>query len=525
MHQYNESDAQVIDTLESEILFDEMNTDNTGFCDDLANLPSVRHHEEMEWKNVAVRGVSVSLEARLKQLTPDQHKVFQVIKSAFDGKQCPFHLFVSGGAGVGRSILIDVIVDYLRLFTSQCSGIDPVAVCAPTGVAAFNVKGKTVHSLFRLPVSHSRLNTQYQELPSRILAMARREFHNIHTIIIDEVSMVGYDMLEFIHKRLTVLKRNDALFGGINIIAVGDFFQLRPVRNRYAFENIDIWSYFKPYLLTQNMRQRTDSSYLALLSRIRTGIVTEANITTLQSRLITSYISQQTAHILHIFPTIKQVQQHNEAIQSTLPYECFTIHAKHIFSDHDLSPQEQVSHNHLPLDDRDAGGLLNILRLSINTRVMLLRNLNTHYGRVNGAIGTVRSIYEENGLYTVKVQFDGLHLPPSLIDINGSITIPYYKQEFLFEGRFIIRENLPLMPCWSSTIHKVQGLSLDQAVVYIGPDIFVHGQAYVALSRVRTLQGLHLLSLCPRKITADPKEIAEYLRLQYLTSAAPDYVP
>ena len=151
-------------------------------------------------------------------------------------KEFPFHIFVTGGEGVGKSYLIEVLVEWLILLTAPASAVQPVHVCAPTGVAAYNVKGKTIHSLFYLPVRHKSCALQYHELSGKTISEARKRFQHIHTVIIDEISMVGADSLEFIHKRLTVLKQNDAAFGGINIIAVGDFFQLRPTHETILFK-------------------------------------------------------------------------------------------------------------------------------------------------------------------------------------------------------------------------------------------------------------------------------------------------
>ena len=163
---------------------------------------------------------------------------------------------------------------------------------APTGVAAFNIGGLTIHRALNLPVEHGN-STTYRKLGAERLKELRQSWKYVNTIIIDEISMVSYKTMSFIHKRLTEIKGTDdteVLFGGLNVIAVGDFFQLPPVRDKFVFEDgrdyhqgsTHLWrDEFKLIELTQNMRQSGDTEYSKIINRVRIGSQTKADISVL----------------------------------------------------------------------------------------------------------------------------------------------------------------------------------------------------------------------------------------------------
>ena len=152
----------------------------------------------------------------------------------------------------------------------------------PTGVSSFNIGGTTAHRALCLPVEHNN-STRYTKLSAERLHELRILWKDVHTVVIDEISMVSYETFVFIHKRLTEIKGTDDTeihFGGLNIIAVGDFYQLPPVRDRFIFQNgkgytqgsTHLWrELFTVIELTANMRQRNDTCYSEILNRIRTG--------------------------------------------------------------------------------------------------------------------------------------------------------------------------------------------------------------------------------------------------------------
>lgn len=243
-------------------------------------------------------------------LTNDQKQVFAFIRKAMCKKE-KFHIFVTGGAGVGKSYLIEVLIQYFRLCTASFSGHNPVLVLAPTGVAAHNIKGQTIHSALKLPVQHGyRFNDT--QLSASVLKKLRIDLKNKHTIIIDEISMVSSNMLELIHNRLQTIHCCEEPFGGINMIVVGNFFQLRPVRGDFAFKHELLWHLFTPFFLRQNMRQCGDIEYAKLLNRIRIGQLTFNDVETLKSRIITQ--NNLNSNLLYIYSTRKQVENHNSLI-------------------------------------------------------------------------------------------------------------------------------------------------------------------------------------------------------------------
>ena len=182
----------------------------------------------------------------------------------------PFGMFITGGAGTGKSHVISVIKEHLE--RAHIGAGNACVLMVPTGVAAFNIGGLTIHRALNLPVEHGN-STTYRNLGAEKLKELRQSWKYVNTIIIDEISMVSYKTMSFIHKRLTEIKGTDdteVLFGGLNVIAVGDFFQLPPVRDKFVFEDgrgyhqgsTHVWTNeFKLIELTQNMRQRGDTEY------------------------------------------------------------------------------------------------------------------------------------------------------------------------------------------------------------------------------------------------------------------------
>ena len=208
------------------VLFDD--TDN--------NILSRRRMTDAEY-NSQVAGLNDSQREtfdHVVQYTRARHQYFMRERESLPE---PLHVFITGGAGTGKSHLIAVIKEHIE--RSHTGSQNACMLVAPTGVAAFNIGGLTIHYAFRLPVEHGNL-TRYTKLSAERLHQLRLLLKDVHTLIIDEISMVSYETLGLIHQQLTEIKgTNDTevYFGGLSIIAVGDFYQLPPVRDRFVFQN------------------------------------------------------------------------------------------------------------------------------------------------------------------------------------------------------------------------------------------------------------------------------------------------
>ncbi|XP_035665599.1 uncharacterized protein LOC118408848, partial [Branchiostoma floridae] len=308
------------------------------------------HDESLTW-NALTRNTMTDDEfyQALRNMSHDQQHVFNTIKAHFvelqrqapnesNFKPQPLRLFVTGGAGCGKSFLIKVINEYLIRISNHPT--TPVVLTAPTGVASYNIGGSTVHSALSLPVDHTRRGkTDYLPLSAEKLSQLRRKFNNVHTIIIDEISMISNDRLKHIHLRLSEIKDTTSdqhsYFGNLNIIAFGDFYQLKPVFGKFIFEDLQnqeeclthLWrSFFKPLFLTVNHRQNGDKEYTELLNRVRIGLPTNPDIALLSTRLKTKSEIQHSvfSSALHIFPTRKQAAQYNKEQLERLHFQTNT---------------------------------------------------------------------------------------------------------------------------------------------------------------------------------------------------------
>ena len=375
-----------------------------------------------------------SLEASCKnhidisQLNIEQKNVFNyVMKNANAKKQVL--MFCTGPGGTGKSFLIRCITQYLCQTFARQQGVRPVLLGGPTGICSRNINGVTLHSLLKLPIDSGRRS--YRALGSQAINQLRNIFAGVTHLIIDEISMVSSQVLDLIHNQLCTIFSNNVPFGGLSILTFGDFYQLQPVRGAYAFKNTMLWPLFEPFFLQLSVRHAADHVFSDLCKNVRVGKLTENDINLLKSRVVDTRIAPFHS-APHIYPHLEQVKRYNENQQKLLKAKHYVINAEHSYTCGCANHGSQVNNEHIPSDDRDCGGIPNCLCLSVGTKVILLKNLMTQHGLVNGADGVVSGfeIDEESKKITlVYVIFSDEDIAPmlQLSDRNNAIAIEQYS--------------------------------------------------------------------------------------------------
>ncbi len=462
---------------------------------------------------------------RADDLSAEQRGVYELLESTDQ------HVFITGRAGTGKSTL-------LRYFADNT--VKQIAICAPTGVAALNVGGQTIHSLFRLPIGLIA-DTQLDQ-PDNV----RRLLGALDAVVIDEVSMVNADVLDAIDRSLRQARRKPFTpFGGVQIIMFGDPYQLAPVpprgdearymADRYRsnwFFDAHVWQPLaeavppvahnvpdaatdaaepdddglfvvekeRAQLLVRELveiHRQDDEDFKAMLNAVRHGRVT-ADI----------------AHVLNTAgarPAPEPEQGETPLITLATRNDIVTsINQRHLAA---LPGKEQIARAEISGDF--GRGESNYpaeaeLRLKIGAQVMFLRNdTGGDYPRwVNGTIGTVIRILGD----VVRVEVDGEE-----VDVEPTVWERFRYSYNPGSGtirRDIVAEftQFPLRLAWAVTIHKSQGQTHERAVIDLGSGAFAPGQTYVALSRLTSLDGLYMSRpLRPSDIKVDA-DVARFMR-------------
>ena len=238
----------------------------------------------------------IDISEMIAKLNTDQRRVFDRVIDTVCSNNTVLRLYVSGEGGTGKSFLIKTIKCWIRQNLNK-----DTAVSAPTGIAAFNIDGLTVHRLLQLPVEHGQ-TPKYKQLSDHVLKVLRADLKDVALLVIDEVSMISNLIITYIHLRMSeIFDTNDCengWFGQKHILLFGDLLQLPPVREDPAFVRLsndkinkyigslnafNLWTLFDYDELTINMRQQGDESYRQLLSRIRIGLVTKSDCEILKS--------------------------------------------------------------------------------------------------------------------------------------------------------------------------------------------------------------------------------------------------
>ena len=485
-----------------------------------------------------------TVEDRVAKLNADQLRVFKNVidhlshQKHHENGQCsctnitPLCMFMSGVGGTGKSFLIHTIRAMVNDMWKDKPESVRCALAAPTGLAAFNIDGVTVHRLFQLPIEHDSKTSTYLALPKESLKVMRNGFKHLKLIIIDEISMLSSLSLAYIHLRLQELFGGDQWFGSMNILFVGDILQLPPVNGSMVFQNVsnkviatrlgciasvNIRRETVVYdELTINERQKRDPEFGELLNEVRVNCVSEKSVAQLRKAVITCTAVEMFQELLGqglspvcLFATRKSCDQFNTDMLSKVGSEVARLPCIDEFDETagtvKWTKRASSELERLNKDCNMTAGLEAELNLAVGARVMLRRNIDTSQGLVNGALGSVTAISKE----CIQVTFD--HTP------NVPFKIERFRSRFQILRRFYVyRKQFPLILAFAVTIHKCQGLSLDCAIVDLSSSVFATGMAYVAISRVRTLAGLHLLAFDPKSIKVSDECVQEVNRLRKL---------
>lgn len=403
------------------------------------------------------------------------------------------NVFLTGEPGSGKTHTVNEYVAYLR-----GKGIEP-AITASTGIAATHIGGVTIHSWSGIGIKTGLDDDELDRIASTKYIVKR--VLPAKVLIIDEVSMLPPNALTMIEAVCRAIKQNGDPFGGLQIVLVGDFFQLPPIvrgerataeqpafiedgQPRFAYDS-EAWKRSKPVVcyLTEQHRQ-DDDKYLAMLSAVRANTFSFAHLTDIESRIITGDDAPPGTPKLYAHNA--DVNRVNDEILSRLPGK------SQIFSMTSSGPEALVG--------ALKRGCLSPEKLCLKagTSVMFTKN-NPKEGYVNGSLGVVEKIHD-----------------CPIVKLRNGRRVEVRALTWAVEegGKILARiTQLPLRLAWAITVHKSQGMSLDEAVIDLR-DVFEYGQGYVALSRVRRLSGLYLLGWNERAFKVHPGVLAEDLEFR-----------
>lgn len=396
------------------------------------------------------------------KLSDEQQNLFNKIENSNE------HFFITGKAGTGKSVLLQ----YLKFRSNK-----KLVVGAFTGIAALNVGGQTLNSLFRLPTD--LIQPDNVHLNGNVATLLR----NIDTVVIDEISMVRVDMMEAIDILLRQARCNDLPFGGVQIVMFGDVYQLPPVvadqglseyfahnyRGPYFF-NAPVWADAKLNIfeLTHNFRQKDDEEFRGILNAIRTNDAGEDVLNSLNSRCFNTV---PTENVITVAPRNDTVNQINAERLVELKTPLFEYKAE---------ISGNLERSYFPTEE--------YLRLKQGAQIMLLKN-DPEKRWVNGTVGIV----EDLSPIEIKVKING-EIIYSIPKATWQKIEYYYDQETRTVEQRVLSSftQFPLRLAWAFTIHKSQGKTYNSVVVNMEGGAFAHGQTYVALSRCVSLNGLYL---------------------------------
>lgn len=405
-------------------------------------------------------------------------------QKAFDKYLKGENVFITGAGGTGKSYFIKKVYE-----NAKSRGLN-VSVTAMTGCAALllDCNAKTIHSWGSIGLGTDPIEV----IIKRIVKYRKRDtWLNTDLLIVDEVSMLSCELFELLYRIAQDFRRNKKPFGNMQIIFSGDFHQLPPVSkdSKFCFES-PFWNdcFKNQIILMENFRQKGDHTYQKVLNELREG-----NLTPESKDILRGCLNKKPDELISptlLYPVKRLSEQVNLFENMSLEGEEKVYKMKYIETPNKKVEDELIKQKKNLIVDEE-------IRLKIGSQVMCTINLDQEQGIINGSQGKV-------------IGFNGFNDPVVKFFYKDTIrTIGNHKwMNDTYETNGILQ--IPLILSWAITIHKSQGITLEYANINIGSNIFECGQSYVALSRVKSLEGLFIQALDFSKIKSNPKVIKFY---------------
>ena len=402
------------------------------------------------------------------------------------------NIFITGPGGSGKSHVINLFVNYYK--NNIENEENKLFVTSSTGLSSLLINGITINQYSGIGTAEKDVEYYVKSISKK--KVVRERWKNTNVLIIDEISMINSNFFEKLDIIAQKIRKNNKPFGDIQIICSGDFLQLPPVKsNEFCFESFtwDI-TISKIFYFDKIIRQN-NSDFQSILNKIRVGII-DSEV----KKVLESCRDRKLENKDGIIPTLlfskkDIVKEYNDKSLNELikkGNKKMIYDSEYIFSSkiNDLVKDDYIKliNSQYNIEDK--------IILTQYSQVMLNIN-NIDEGLANGSRGIIIDFSENNNPI---VQF-----------LNGKI-LEIKRKDYKLEDNkdSIIKKQIPLIHAWAITIHKAQGMSLEYIQTDIGKSIFEYGQAYVVLSRIRSLEGLSLIDIDYSKIKANPKVIKFY---------------
>jgi ATP-dependent DNA helicase PIF1 len=462
-----------------------------------------------------------------RTMNVDEDLIWRILNGQTD-KNGTNHILVSGSGGSGKSNLLERFRDHFpKLETTNISKKsigEPLVISTPTGISAINVDGETIHRVLGLGLADESPAELFRTISSNRFRYAKtwKFLMDTRILVIDEISMVTPGLFQLLDYMFRSARGNPFPFGGVHLIMFGDQCQLPPVSKNQTENQVKYFFQTEVFsdmnlarvYLNRNYRQ-SDAAFIKLLDEVRFGKLSDESEKLLKSRIIRKPF-QVTVNIsnemkiepISIFATKKSVEERNSKKLSDLskfgnPIQTFPPNAfvaprseRKQMNPKEAESGRQALKNPKTLEDKFPVGTLEVC---VGSQVMMRCNIFHMFGVVNGSMGVVTMVTSE--IISVLFQVKGKFMDKPL-DINR-----YNFKSKHSDTVDIVLSAFPLTLAWATTIHKVQGLTLDQVAVS-GANCFEVGQFYVAISRVRSLEHLTLLNFDRSNIKTDKSAIA-----------------
>lgn len=414
----------------------------------------------------------------------------ELLKELKNGK----NVFITGPAGVGKTTVVNEFREWCKRNFKRLS------VTSSTGVSALLIKGTTLHRWAGIGLGSGTVEQLIAKIKYK---PAEKNWTQTDILIIDEVSMLTFELLNKLEVIARRLRRSEKSFGGMQLIFSGDFCQLPAINSDYIlFETPLFKDLVHKIFYLKTIHRQSNTNFQKILMETRMGNLSPESISCLKQRITKELptINGVTPTILHARKVCvedenrKQINELKKAGNiSTIFKANISIQSK---TGKNISKAQEEFLRHSMINSCVA---YDTLELCKGTQVMVCANIDLELGLANGTRGVVKRIESD-------------HIDITLV--NGEQhTVQAWKWNLEDEGTITTMHQIPLIPAFSITTHRSQGATLDLVAVNLGSSIFEYGQAYVALSRVRNLDGLYLTKFTPKVIKTHPSVLQFYSNL------------